>query len=516
MRLAKKDKMIHLMRKEAYCLNPFLTRRIVMNQSTTSGTQHFSGASSLAALGLYVQEIKLFEPIRQQVHIPQKQVKDHPMEKLYDLWIAMLAGLERTVELNSVLRADGALQRAFGRSRCAEQSVVQQTLDACTPETIEQMRAVLTQIARQYGRAWQSRLAHEWLILDVDLCALPCGKQAEHATKGYLPGRKGQRGRQLGRVYASQTEEIVADLLYEGHTHLSEVLQALVEQAQENLQLDETARRHTLLRFDAGGGTIDNINWLFAQGYGVLCKEYSGKRAKALAKTIEHWITDPSEPGRSLGIVSMPCLDYRQPHLVRRLVVRTLPPGDPQAQPSYSVLLCNLVPEQVFSLLGQPASATAEQEPLAQATQDLYDLRGGGVETSYKGDKHGLGLSHRNKKRFGGQQMLTLLSSLAHNVLIWARSWLFEDHQVAPPQSGDDDLLPEDACMPADPQAKLRRYGIKRLVRDVLHLSGCLHFRRGKIVAITFNQAAPLAPLLATAFQRLLAHQSVVINLDQI
>jgi hypothetical protein len=159
MRLAKKDKMIHLMRKEAYCLNPFLTRRIVMNQSTTSGTQHFSGASSLAALGLYVQEIKLFEPIRQQVHIPQKQVKDHPMEKLYDLWIAMLAGLERTVELNSVLRADGALQRAFGRSRCAEQSVVQQTLDACTPETIEQMRAVLTQIARQYGRAWQSRVA---------------------------------------------------------------------------------------------------------------------------------------------------------------------------------------------------------------------------------------------------------------------------------------------------------------------------------------------------------------------
>ncbi|BCL80802.1 hypothetical protein ccbrp13_32670 [Ktedonobacteria bacterium brp13] len=54
------------------------------------------------------------------------------MISFYDLWIAMLAGLARTVELNSVLRADGARQRAFGRTRCAEQSVVQQTLDACT------------------------------------------------------------------------------------------------------------------------------------------------------------------------------------------------------------------------------------------------------------------------------------------------------------------------------------------------------------------------------------------------
>lgn len=493
-----------------------------MNQSTTSGTLHFSGACSLAALGLYVQEIHLFDPIRQQVHIPQKQVKDHPLDKLYDLWIAMLAGRERTVELNSVLRADVALQRAFGRTRCAEQSVVQQTLDACTPETIEQMRASLNQLAKLHGKAWQPRQAHEWLILDLDLSALPCGKKAEHATKGYLPGRKGQRGRQLGRVYASQTEEIVADLRDVGHTHLCEVLQTLVLQAQENLQLDEAARHHTLLRFDAGGGTIDNLNWLFEQGYGVLCKEYSGKRAKALAKTIEHWITDPAEPGRSLGIVSMPCLDYQQPQHVRRLVVRTLPPSDPQAQPSYSVLVCNLKPEQIFSLLGPSAQlgpsapATAEPETLAQATQDLYDLRGGGVETSYKGDKHGLGLSHRNKKRFEGQQMLTLLSCLAHNVLIWTRSWLFIEPEQAQPRADDDDLLPEQAERSADPQRKLRSYGIKRLVRDILHLSGCLHFRRGKIVAITFNQAAPLAPLLAVAFRRLLAHQSVVLNLDQI
>jgi len=73
-----------------------------------------------------------------------------------------------------------------------------------------------------------------------------------------------------------------------------------------------------------------------------------------------------------------------------------------------------------------------------------------------------------------------------------------------------------EASLPVDPLAKLRGYGIKRLVRDVLHLSGCLHFRKDHIVAITFNQAAPLAPLLAVVFRRLLAHRSVVLNLDQI
>jgi hypothetical protein len=50
------------------------------------------------------------------------------------------------------------------------------------------------------------------------------------------------------------------------------------------------------------------------------------------------------------------------------------------------------------------------------------DQRGGGIETSLKGDKQGLGLTTRNKKRFEAQQML-LLGSLAHTVVVWARRW---------------------------------------------------------------------------------------------
>jgi hypothetical protein len=109
-------------------------RPIIMNEWSTETTKAYTSCASLAALRVKVRAMKLFEPIRQKVKIAQKTVKDAPIEKLYDGWIAMLAGAHGLVEINSRLRADEALQAAFGRSRCAEQSVVQPTLDACTPE----------------------------------------------------------------------------------------------------------------------------------------------------------------------------------------------------------------------------------------------------------------------------------------------------------------------------------------------------------------------------------------------
>jgi len=54
----------------------------------------------------------------------------------------MLAGAHGMVEINTRLRADPALQAAFGRTACAEQPVVQQTLDACTDENVTQMQQV--------------------------------------------------------------------------------------------------------------------------------------------------------------------------------------------------------------------------------------------------------------------------------------------------------------------------------------------------------------------------------------
>src|SRR6266699_7307863 len=81
-----------------------------MNQSITPTTNHFSPAASLAAIGVKVNQLDLFGPIRTHVHIKQKTVKHTPTDKLSDAFISLLAGAHGLVEINTRLRADLALR----------------------------------------------------------------------------------------------------------------------------------------------------------------------------------------------------------------------------------------------------------------------------------------------------------------------------------------------------------------------------------------------------------------------
>ena len=69
-----------------------------------------------------------------------------------DAFISLLAGAQGLVEINTRLRTDIGLQRAFGRSVCAEQSVVQATLDASTAENMGQLRHALDEIYRSHSQ----------------------------------------------------------------------------------------------------------------------------------------------------------------------------------------------------------------------------------------------------------------------------------------------------------------------------------------------------------------------------
>src|SRR5260370_28705836 len=121
-----------------------------MNESTTATTKQYSSCASLAAIGIKLRALKLFEPIEHTVQIAQKTIKDSPTDKLYDAFISMLAGAHGLAEINTRLRADAGLQRAFGRSRRAEQSVVQDTLNSCTPAHVRQMEQALDAVYRQH------------------------------------------------------------------------------------------------------------------------------------------------------------------------------------------------------------------------------------------------------------------------------------------------------------------------------------------------------------------------------
>ena len=50
-------------------------------------------------------------------------------------------------------------------------------------------------------------------------------------------------------------------------------------------------------------------------------------------------------------------------------------------------------------MLGRPSSQAADPVAVRLSYVTFYDQRGGGIETSLKGDKQGLGRTSRNKKR---------------------------------------------------------------------------------------------------------------------
>lgn len=463
-------------------------RRNTMTRSQQP-TQHFTPHATLAALGLKIRSLKLFDTIKEHVFIKQKTVRHTPVEKLHDAFIAVLAGAHGLCEINTRLRSDESLQRAFGRKSCAEQSVVQQTLDACTPRNVAEMQQAVEIIFRRHGHAFRHNYRRQWQLLDIDMTGLPCSKRAELSAKGYFSTKGIRYGRQLGRVLATHYQEIITDRLYPGNVQLSKCLRQLVALTEETLELNDYRRSRTILRIDAGGGSLDEVNWLLARGYQLHGKDISAKRAEGWAYTVRRWYDDPQHPGRQVGWAEPETTpDYVRP--VKRLVIRW---HKRNGQTSHGMLISTLAPRDVLELLGQPAGDASDLEKLCRAYAQLYDKRGGAVEIEIKEDKQGFGMAKRQKKKAEAQDMLVLLNQLAHNVLVWARAWLCEE----------------------SPQ--LIRYGVLRFVRDLMGISGFIEVdRRDSVKRIVLNRGASFARGLLSALRALLLPEQVVIILDKI
>ena len=455
-----------------------------MSQSTTTTlVRQSTPQATLVALGLKVQQLDLFRPIREQVHIKQKTVRYTPIDKLYDAWIALLAGAHGLVEVNTRLRSDPALQAAFGRTACAEQSVIQDTLDACDATTVQQMEHALTTIFQQHSQAYRHDYAQQVQVLDIDITGLPCGPKAAFATKGYFAKQRNRRGRQLGRVLTTHYHELVGEHLLAGTDQLSKALRPLVEATEQVLALDAARRAQTLIRVDAGGGSVSDLNWLLGRGYQVLAKEYSGKRAHKLAATVTAWVDDPQVAGRQIGWVPGAAAEYVRP--VVRIAVRC---PKKNGQWGIGVLIAATEETRAAAL----PDGTPPRTAALLTTVYRYDARGGGIETANKEDKQGLGLGKRNKKRFAAQQVLGQLGRLAHNLIVWARGWL----AAAAPM--------------------VRRLGVKRLVRDVFHVTGLVERDpAGCIRRIVLNPAHCYARKLLAALQSLVGVEHVVVSLGE-
>lgn len=426
----------------------------------------YSAHASLAMVGTWMKEHNLWQKLEQRVVIQQKTIRHTPHEKLKDAFINILAGGQGIVEINQRIRTDKALQLAFGRNACAEQSVVSETLNACTEKNAEQIEEVVRNIYQEFGQGYRHDYEKTDLLLDVDLTGLLAGRQAEGASKGYFSGTKNGRGRQLGRIVASRYDEIVCEQLYDGKVQLEKCLIGLLEMNETVLNLDEEQRKRVILRVDGGGGTDGNINWALGRGYFWMSKVKNWQRTSKLVAPITDWQSVPELPGHEVAWVPQP-YPYEKP--MRQLAVRW---AKPKGGWHYCVLVFNLTDDMLFELADRtPANVCTERE-LLSAILKAYNLRSGGVETSFKNSKQGLGLNKRNKKSFQAQRVLILLAQLAYNITVWVRTEL------------------------AKHKPELQQYGMLRMIRDAFSITGKLHFdANGCLVQIVLNETHSLAKI---------------------
>jgi len=174
---------------------------------------------------------------------------------------------------------------------------------------------------------------------------------------------------------------------------------------------------------------------------------------------------------------------------MRQLAVRW---PKPKGGWHYCVLVFNLTDEMIFELANQTMSSPTNQE-LLSAILKAYNLRSGGVETSFKNSKQGLGLNKRNKKNFQAQQMLVLLAQLAYNITTWVRNELAK-HKPA-----------------------LKHFGMLRMIRDAFSISGKLQFdEKGNLVLIVLNKTHALAKIFYETWHSTFARDDLSLILDEI
>ncbi len=90
-------------------------------------------------------------------------------------------------------------------------------------------------------------------------------------------------------------------------------------------------------------------------------------------------------------------------------------------------------------------------------------------------------MGRRRKKIAAAQEVLILLTDLAHKVLAWMTPWMF-------------------------PSGPLAQIGATQMVQDVLAIPGRLIFQRQQLVEVQLNQLHPYATEVAAGLERLLDH----------
>jgi hypothetical protein len=390
------------------------------------------------------------------VQIRQKTVRYRPINKLLDALSGILCGAKTIAQNNVTIRTDRAVQRAFGRTGCAEQSTIARTLRACTAENVTQLEQVSWYYLKRYGATPRHRFHDTQLWVDIDLTPMPIGARAEGSERTWMGRNRSKTGRKTLRITASPYREILHETLLRGKETAVPALKSALQEVESRLGWTRERRTQLVLRMDGGFGTTEVLNWLLSRGYQVVAKLSNHGRVQKLRQHLGPW-QPTSSPGRAMAAVLRP---HRFCRTTRQWVIRT--PKDKGGY-QYAVLVTSL----------------SEIEPPTVA--DAYDGRAM-IEATFCQDKQALGLVKRRQHKWEAQQVVLLLARLAHHILLWSKRWL--------------------SRVPTT-RWRLDGYGLVRLLQEGTTVPGVIRWRRGWMVSVHFDPLHPLAEVLQQGFAAL-------------
>src|ERR671928_1992413 len=278
-----------------------------------------TGRASLCALGEYLRRHCFFAPLREQVTIPQKTLRHRPLDKLLDGLLGILCGAKTIAQSNSTIRLDRAVQRAFGRTNCAEQSTIARTLRACTAENVTQLEQVSWYYLKRYGATPRHRFHDTQLWVDIDLTPMPIGARAEGSERTWMGRNRSKTGRKTLRITASPYREILHETLLRGKAGAVPAFKTALQEVEMRLGRTRERRQRIVLRLDGGFGTTEVLNWLLSRDYQVVGKISHSGRVRKLRQALGLW-QPTSSPGREIAAVLRP---HRFCRTTRQWVLRT-------------------------------------------------------------------------------------------------------------------------------------------------------------------------------------------------
>jgi len=423
-----------------------------MSKSTILHT----GRASLCALGEYLRRRCFFAPLREQILIAQKTVRYRPIDKVLDALVSILCGAKTIAQSNTTIRTDPAVQRAFGRTGCADQSTIARTLRACTGDNVTQLERVSWYYLKRYGATPHHRFHERLLWVDIDVTPLPIGAKAEGSERTWMGRNRSKTGRKTLRITASPYREILHETLLRGKASAVPALKAALQEVETHLGWSRERRARIVLRMDGGFGTTDVLNWALSRGYQVVAKISHSGRVRKLRQHLGPW-QPTSSPGREMALALTP---HRFCRVTRQWVMRT--PKE-KGGSQYAVLV----------------TTVSDVEPRLLA--DAYDGRAT-IEASFCQDKQALGLVKRRQRKWEAQQMVLLLARLAHHLLVWSKRWLSREPST---------------------RWRFQGYGLVRLLQEVYTVPGVTRWRRGWLVSVRFDPLHPLATVLQQGFAAL-------------